>query len=210
MVKSCPRCGAEHSKRGMFCSQRCGNVRSPESVARQAAGRRRYYAGLSPECRMELSRRNAAGGRGSKEGVRRAWEKKFRATPWDELSQDGKKRRVLEEQCGVCAGCGTADWRGRPLTFELEHKDGDRTNNTRANLEVLCPNCHSQTPTWRGRGIGRGKKNIPDSVFLEAIDTHGNIGAALESLKLNRSGWNRIRAKMLLAARSLTDKASVS
>lgn len=53
---------------------------------------------------------------------------------------------LLEEEC---ADCRTGPvWNGKPLTLQLEHKDGDSTNNELENLELLCPNCHSQTGTW--------------------------------------------------------------
>lgn len=51
-----------------------------------------------------------------------------------------------------CVGCGNeGEWLGKPLTLQLEHKDGDTSNCERSNLELRCPNCHSQTPTFAGR-----------------------------------------------------------
>ena len=47
--------------------------------------------------------------------------------------------------------CGLFDWLGNVITLELDHIDGNNKNNDRSNLECLCPNCHAQTPTWRGR-----------------------------------------------------------
>ena len=47
-------------------------------------------------------------------------------------------------------------WLGEELTLELHHKNGIRKDNRRENLFILCPNCHSQTDTHRGRkGKGR-------------------------------------------------------
>jgi 5-methylcytosine-specific restriction endonuclease McrA len=54
-----------------------------------------------------------------------------------------------------CAVCGISDWRGRPLSLELNHVNGDGNDNRLANLRLLCPNCHSQTDTWGGRNKGR-------------------------------------------------------
>lgn len=48
-----------------------------------------------------------------------------------------------------CATCELAEWQGKEITLELNHIDGDRHNNEVKNLELLCPNCHSQTPDWR-------------------------------------------------------------
>lgn len=47
-----------------------------------------------------------------------------------------------------CRECGISEWNGKPLTLQLDHIDGDRTNNALDNLRLLCPNCHSQTETW--------------------------------------------------------------
>jgi hypothetical protein len=67
------------------------------------------------------------------------------------------KQRLLAE--GVfqhrCAGCGGRRWRGGPIPLQLDHIDGDRTNNELSNLRLLCPNCHALTDTYCGRNIGR-------------------------------------------------------
>ncbi|HWH29601.1 MAG TPA: HNH endonuclease signature motif containing protein [Mycobacteriales bacterium] len=55
-----------------------------------------------------------------------------------------------------CAECGREEWNGKPIPLELDHVNGDRPDNRLENLRLLCPNCHAQTPTWRGRNIGRG------------------------------------------------------
>jgi hypothetical protein len=54
-----------------------------------------------------------------------------------------------------CERCGRTEWNGEPIPLELDHIDGDRTDNRLENLRLLCPNCHAQTPTYRGRNIGR-------------------------------------------------------
>ncbi len=63
------------------------------------------------------------------------------------------KKHLIKKRGHKCEGenCGITEWRGLPVMLELEHKDGNRTNNQETNLELLCPNCHSQTSTWRGR-----------------------------------------------------------
>jgi len=58
------------------------------------------------------------------------------------------KEGILENVCSVC---GISSWNGKPLNCELDHIDGDRTNHKIENLRVLCPNCHSQTDTYRSK-----------------------------------------------------------
>jgi 5-methylcytosine-specific restriction endonuclease McrA len=53
-----------------------------------------------------------------------------------------------------CAVCAISDWRGEPLSLELHHINGDGNDNRLANLQLLCPNCHSQTDSWGGRNKG--------------------------------------------------------
>ena len=48
-----------------------------------------------------------------------------------------------------CKLCGIAsEWNGKKLVLQVDHVDGDFLNNTRDNLRLLCPNCHSQTDTF--------------------------------------------------------------
>lgn len=58
---------------------------------------------------------------------------------------------LIPEVCGEC-NLGK-EWNKKPITLELDHIDGDSSNNQLANLRWLCPNCHSQTDTFRGRKL---------------------------------------------------------
>jgi ribosomal protein S14 len=60
------------------------------------------------------------------------------------LIQEGYKENKCEE-------CGINEWNGKTLVLELDHRNGDHDDNKLENLQILCPNCHSQTPTFRGR-----------------------------------------------------------
>lgn len=65
------------------------------------------------------------------------------------------KNNLLQNKCYVC---GLSDeWMGKPISLELEHINGDKFDNRIENLTILCPNCHSQTPSFRGRNKNKGK-----------------------------------------------------
>lgn len=56
-----------------------------------------------------------------------------------------------------CSNCGIQTWNENPITLELEHKDGNYKNNKEENVCLLCPNCHSQTPTYKSKNKGNGR-----------------------------------------------------
>ena len=59
---------------------------------------------------------------------------------------------ILKEQNNVCAICGSPPiWNGKPLVFVLDHIDGHASHNYRNNLRMICPNCDSQTDTFKSR-----------------------------------------------------------
>lgn len=48
-----------------------------------------------------------------------------------------------------CDRCGNPpEWRGRPMTLEIHHINGDWRDDRPENLRLLCPNCHATTSTW--------------------------------------------------------------
>jgi hypothetical protein len=67
------------------------------------------------------------------------------------------KKYILEKQNGKCTECGISEWNSKPIVFDLEHKDGDSSNNLEENLCCMCPNCHSQTSTYKGKNKGNGR-----------------------------------------------------
>lgn len=73
------------------------------------------------------------------------------------------RRRLVDEGvlAAECAACARDEWQGRRIPLELDHVNGDRTDNRLENLRLLCPNCHAQTDTYRGRNIGAPRAPAP-------------------------------------------------
>jgi Zn finger protein HypA/HybF involved in hydrogenase expression len=64
------------------------------------------------------------------------------------------KKRLIREKLIVnkCSECGLQDtWNGKKIVLQLDHVNGNNSDNRLENLRILCPNCHSQTDTYAGR-----------------------------------------------------------
>lgn len=51
----------------------------------------------------------------------------------------------------ICEMCSLTTWLGEPIPLELDHINGINNDNRIENLRLLCPNCHAQTSTYRGK-----------------------------------------------------------
>jgi AcrR family transcriptional regulator len=85
-----------------------------------------------------------------------------RRRPIEELLRPGVSRTNLRLRLladGVkdarCERCGLTEWLGEPAPLQLHHVNGDGQDNRPENLQILCPNCHSQTDSWGGRNRGK-------------------------------------------------------
>lgn len=66
---------------------------------------------------------------------------------------------LLAEAGEACTKCGFSTPHpddGRPI-LEINHIDGNGTNHSPDNLEVICPNCHALTSSYRARNKGKGR-----------------------------------------------------
>ena len=113
-----------------------------------------------------------------------------------------RERNLLEWSCSEC---GIEKWKNKEIGLELDHINGDAANNNLENLRLLCPNCHSQTDTFRGRGINTGKKKVSDEELIESLRNSKNIRQALIKVGLSPRGGNYTRALKLYATRTTTN-----
>ena len=71
------------------------------------------------------------------------------------LSTNKIRKKLLKDGLkeARCERCGNTEWEGLAIPLEVHHIDGNKHNNSLSNLQLLCPNCHALTPTYRGRNI---------------------------------------------------------
>jgi len=90
--------------------------------------------------------------------------------PWEDIFKENslytnrdliKKKlyqnNILEEKCNECK-IGS-EWNGKPLTLQLDHINGIYNDHRIENLQILCPNCHTQTQSYAGRNLEKKLKD---------------------------------------------------
>jgi Zn finger protein HypA/HybF involved in hydrogenase expression len=99
-----------------------------------------------------------------------------------------------------CYECGINEWQNKPLTLQLDHVNGKNNDNRIENFRLLCPNCHSQTPTFAGKKnkikknrklkyCGKCGNTVNNKVFCEKCD---------DEMKLKRRKVNRPSYEILM------------
>ena len=68
------------------------------------------------------------------------------------------KAHLFRERGHRCQICEGTEWQGKDIPLELDHINGNAGDNRGHNLRLICPNCHSQTDTFRGKNKGKGRK----------------------------------------------------
>lgn len=191
-MKQCPKCNKEHSKPGTYCCRSCANskVFSEESKIKRSVSNKLYYETVDSVTRKERICKSVATQRENR-------RRKIITGNFDELSCPMKRKQILHEQgqqCNICR-CDQI-WNNMKLKFQLDHISGDRKDESRSNLQMICPNCHSQTDTYGGKN---GTK-ISNKQIESAIALYPNNNQLCIALGLNPSAYaydriNKIRNK---------------
>ena len=78
------------------------------------------------------------------------WNKGQQLKNWQDYTKSASiKPHLIKIRGNKCECCGLTEWLDKPIKLEIHHKNGDKTCNNEDNLELLCPNCHSFTDTWK-------------------------------------------------------------
>ena len=196
-MKNCKKCGNEFEpQKGLvdYCSLTCRNSRTWTEEGKQRLSETmknsekvKLNAIKTKDIWLEINERR-----------REKHVKKILESNYDDLSFNSLRYRILFEQDNKCNSCGLSEWLNEPLILELEHKDGNHFNNERSNLEMICPNCHSLTNTWRGRNKTNKRLKISDEeLFNSLLKNDWNMRQSLIEVGLAAKGGNYNRCHKL-------------
>jgi hypothetical protein len=120
--------------------------------------------------------------------------------PWEELKKSEYREKIEIEQNSKCALCRIdKEWNNMPLKFELDHINGNRQDESRKNLRLVCPNCHSQTETYKvGNNKQVGKVQYTDEQVIQALKENTSGYNAIKSLGMNPHGGNYVRVRRII------------
>jgi Zn finger protein HypA/HybF involved in hydrogenase expression len=185
----CIKCSNEHDGSfgsGNYCSRACANsrVRTEETKKKISEGVK------ASEQFVKGSKQRYVDYKELGNKLKEVANTKILKAEYDSLSYERLKKRIVLEQVQKCNHCGIYEWNGKPIVLELEHKDGNHSNNERENLEAICPNCHSQTNTWRGRNKTNKRLKISDDEIVKAYIKTNSIRQTLLEVGLAAKGGN--------------------
>ena len=69
------------------------------------------------------------------------------------------RKYLINKNGNVCMMCGLSNWMGIAIPLVCDHIDGNPENNELNNLRIICNNCDSIQPTFKGKNRGKGRKN---------------------------------------------------
>lgn len=75
------------------------------------------------------------------------------------INSNKVRKRLLKEgyKKHQCEHCGLSTWDDKPIPLELHHINGNRYDNRIENFQLLCPNCHALTDSYRGKNARKNK-----------------------------------------------------
>lgn len=124
----CLFCGQETKSMRLFCSERCAKTHLTQTI------------------RSEWENRV------KKDGF--YYDREYTG------SSSIVRKYIIRQHGNNCMVCGQSgeNWQGKPITLIVDHIDGDAHNWAIENIQLVCPNCDSQLPTFKGRNVGKSTR----------------------------------------------------
>jgi predicted nucleic acid-binding Zn ribbon protein len=113
------------------------------------------------------------------------------------------KTRLISKRGRKCESCNLSEWKQQPIPLEVHHILPN--NEHESNLQLLCPNCHSLTPNYRGRGI-QTVRTKTDKEITDAVSKAKSLRGVLIILNLVAKGGNYEVLRKRLLKLDLLDK----
>jgi hypothetical protein len=115
----------------------------------------------------------------------------------------GHKRVLIKERGHYCEKCHNKEWLNKSIPLELHHIDGDRNNQEKINLLLLCPNCHTLTENYGSKNKYKKRIHISDEKIISLINKKLNNHKILENLNMNLCGdsykrINKLRSEIIM------------
>ena len=143
----CEYCSKHHDgsfASGRFCNRKCARGFSSRAV-RKRLNEQMMKDYVCKKCNLIF--------RG---GMRLTAHMKIHKRVFMDLKTDKTRREYLIRERGRrCEICLQIEWMQKLIPLELDHKDGNPENNNKDNLQIICPNCHAQTGTYKGKNVGK-------------------------------------------------------
>lgn len=169
--KTCQHCAKvlEYSERNKkFCSSSCAatfnNLKRTEKIRKNPKQYKEKRLPVSWNC-VDCGREHITVawriGKYCNSDCQKNYEHNQRINDWlknkKPIGKNALKKYLTENFGYKCSVCNISSWNNKEIVLELEHKDGNSENNSKENICLICPNCHSQTDTYKGKNKGQGR-----------------------------------------------------
>lgn len=155
--KLCNFCNAAlpYEKRiNKFCDHSCASSVTNLGVCRNKCKKAKLCACCGEPCRQKSK----------KFCSQKCWQQWLWESRKQRIVSEGRfagrtdaRRFLIEEYGHKCSGCGITEWLGQRLVLVLDHINGNADDWSITNLRLICSNCDTLTPTYKGKNKGNGR-----------------------------------------------------